>query len=279
MYFESRQPRTVAKFGGTSVLRPYAVHAALQTDRPIVTILSAAGRDSKDSAKLTDLLIEYEQEPSVALFRRMIGKVALVTGADERPYMSDIAKQMMGGIAEYRSHDWPLAALGERWTAERYESRLGMAMYPPNGLVQVDTDGRLLVAESLQAIREHIDPAWMVLVPGYYGADRDGNVRTLERGGSDITGALFALALRAAEYHNWSDVDGIYDLDPRHHAEAELVSSMAYRDVIVADNQVFHPAAAELLDGTQVATVIRNTIRMDGHRGTIITSHGIGEAA
>lgn len=45
-----------------------------------------------------------------------------------------------------------------------------------------------------------------VVIPGFYGLMPDGKLRTLTRGGSDITGALAAAALDADVYENWTDV-------------------------------------------------------------------------
>ena len=53
------------------------------------------------------------------------------------------------------------------------------------------------------------------VIPGFYGADDDGNVKTFSRGGSDITGAIVARAVGADVYENWTDVDGFLSTDPR----------------------------------------------------------------
>ena len=56
-----------------------------------------------------------------------------------------------------------------------------------------------------------------VVIPGFYGLMPDGKLRTLTRGGSDITGALAAAALDADVYENWTDVSGILKGLPLRH--------------------------------------------------------------
>jgi aspartate kinase len=53
------------------------------------------------------------------------------------------------------------------------------------------------------------------VVPGFYGRDRQGRIKTFPRGGSDITGAVVARAVGASVYENWTDVSGLLMADPR----------------------------------------------------------------
>ena len=53
------------------------------------------------------------------------------------------------------------------------------------------------------------------VIPGFYGSNPDGSIRTFSRGGSDITGAIVARAAAADLYENWTDVNGFLMADPR----------------------------------------------------------------
>lgn len=55
----------------------------------------------------------------------------------------------------------------------------------------------------------------VVVVAGFQGADAEGNITTLGRGGSDTTGVALAAALKADECQIYTDVDGVYTTDPR----------------------------------------------------------------
>ena len=80
------------------------------------------------------------------------------------------------------------------------------------------------VAEVLQNI-EH------AVIPGFYGSLPNGNIKTFSRGGSDITGAIIAAAMRADLYENWTDVSGFYMVDPRVVKKARKVESVTYREL------------------------------------------------
>jgi aspartate kinase len=55
----------------------------------------------------------------------------------------------------------------------------------------------------------------VVVVAGFQGADEEGNITTLGRGGSDTTAVAMAAALHADECQIYTDVDGVYTSDPR----------------------------------------------------------------
>ena len=63
---------------------------------------------------------------------------------------------------------------------------------------------------------------------GFIGSARDNSVTTLGRGGSDLTAAIFAVALEAEELEIWTDVDGILTADPRQVSNAFRINSISY---------------------------------------------------
>jgi aspartate kinase len=68
-------------------------------------------------------------------------------------------------------------------------------------------------------------------VPGFYGADARGRVRTFSRGGSDLSGAIVARAVEAAIYENWTDVPGFLMADPRIVPDAQPIREVTYREL------------------------------------------------
>ena len=69
------------------------------------------------------------------------------------------------------------------------------------------------------------------VVPGFYGCDTHGNVKTFSRGGSDITGAIVARAVQADMYENWTDVSGCMMADPRIVRNPETIRYVTYREL------------------------------------------------
>jgi aspartate kinase len=70
-----------------------------------------------------------------------------------------------------------------------------------------------------------------VVVPGFYGAYADGRVKTFSRGGSDITGAIVAKAVRADVYENWTDVSGVLVADPRIVKNPVPIETITYKEL------------------------------------------------
>jgi aspartate kinase len=68
----------------------------------------------------------------------------------------------------------------------------------------------------------------VVIVAGYQGVSRAGEVTTLGRGGSDTTAVAIADALGAARCEIYSDVDGVYSADPRRVPSARHLARIDY---------------------------------------------------
>ena len=69
------------------------------------------------------------------------------------------------------------------------------------------------------------------MIPGFYGTDLEGNVKTFSRGGSDVTGSIVAKAVRADIYENWTDVSGFLVTDPRIVENPETISTITYKEL------------------------------------------------
>ena len=104
----------------------------------------------------------------------------------------------------------------------------------------------------------HIDPEMILslwnrgivpVVAGFQGIEDGGSVTTLGRGGSDTTAAALAAALNADLCRIYTDVDGVYEDDPRLHANAARFTSIGYGQMLaLAENgaQVLHPKCVRI---------------------------------
>jgi aspartate kinase len=175
-------------------------------------------------------------------------------------------------------------ALGEEFSA-----RFCAAAFSARGLPAVYVDpkdaGMLLseefgaaqlLPESYDRIRAKLSPIPDVVVfPGFYGYTAAGKLATFSRGGSDITGAILAAALRADVYENFTDVDAVYPVDPRLCPEAtkgEGIREMTFaemRELSYAGFAVFHDEAVMPAIRAKIPINIRNTNRPD-EPGTMV---------
>ncbi|MDX8378600.1 MAG: aspartate kinase [Gallionella sp.] len=104
------------------------------------------------------------------------------------------------------------------------------------GQVKILTDNSHTKARILsideQRIRHDLENDRVVVVAGFQGVDKDGNITTLGRGGSDTTGVALAAALSADECQIYTDVDGVYTTDPRVVPEARRLKSITFEEML-----------------------------------------------
>jgi aspartate kinase len=81
-------------------------------------------------------------------------------------------------------------------------------------------------------IREELKKGRIVTVAGFQGVDEGGNITTLGRGGSDTTAVAVAAALKADLCEIYTDVEGVYTIDPRVYDKAQLLGKIAYDEML-----------------------------------------------
>ena len=102
--------------------------------------------------------------------------------------------------------------------------------------VRVLTDDAFNKARILEIdenhIRRDLKEGYVAVVAGFQGVDREGNITTLGRGGSDTSGVAFAAALKAEECQIYTDVDGVYTTDPRIVPEAQRLKTITFEEML-----------------------------------------------
>ncbi|MFA5515240.1 MAG: aspartate kinase [Desulfuromonadales bacterium] len=81
-------------------------------------------------------------------------------------------------------------------------------------------------------IREDLKNGTIIVVAGFQGIDRQGNITTLGRGGSDTSAVAVAAALKADVCEIFTDVDGVYSTDPRIVPEASKMERISYDEML-----------------------------------------------
>lgn len=121
-------------------------------------------------------------------------------------------------------------------------------------------------------IRKELSAGRVVVVAGFQGSGPDGDTVTLGRGGSDTTAVALAGYLRADRCVIYTDVDGVYDRDPRRYADAVRLERVGYAQMLtMARNgaQVLHDRSVELAMQFGVDVEVRSSFRSGG--GTMVT--------
>ncbi len=98
-------------------------------------------------------------------------------------------------------------------------------------------------------IQEELDQNKIVLVAGFQGINKYGDVTTLGRGGSDTTAVALAVALRADLCQIYTDVDGVYTADPRKVPDARKIDEITFDEMLELASlgaQVLHNRSVEM---------------------------------
>ena len=205
----------VAKFGGSSVADGIQLTKTKQIieqdpDRKYI-VVSAPGKRFEGDNKITDLLylckthidhnLPYDQIFQVVCDRYMAVEVNLGIDVDLLKYLDEIKENLKNNpTADY------VASRGEFLNAVLVAAFLGFDFVDTAPLIKFDSRGKIMMEETDKALREELLKHENAVLPGFYGSTPDGNIKTFSRGGSDITGALVARALKADVYENWKEL-------------------------------------------------------------------------
>ncbi|MDA0272319.1 MAG: aspartate kinase, partial [Proteobacteria bacterium] len=111
------------------------------------------------------------------------------------------------------------------------------------------------------------------VVAGFQGADQNGNISTLGRGGSDTTAVALAAVLKADECQIFTDVEGVFTTDPRVVEGARCLKQMTFEEMLELaslGSRVLHTRAVEFASKYQVP--LRVLSSFEDKPGTLITN-------
>lgn len=271
----------VLKFGGTSMADAgqYQKVAAIVRADPTrkVVVVSAAGKRFAEDNKITDLLylchahlqygVSCESIFATVRERYLAIRDALGLKTDLESALDALEKKMRAGISREE-----LVSRGEYLSARLMADFLDFDFIDATRWLFFRYDGTVDQERSYAALKALVTPRGAV-IPGFYGRMPDGKIRTLTRGGSDITGALAAAALDADVYENWTDVSGILMADPRivdHPKTIERATYSELRQLSYSGAQVLHEMTVFPVREKNIPLNIRNT-NDPSHPGTLIS--------
>ena len=269
------------KFGGTSM----ADAAQYRKIRDIVrsdparrvVVVSAAGKRFADDNKITDLLYLCDAHlrygvSCESIFNMIRDRYCGIR--DELGLKIDLENEF-DALREKMEHGIPreeLVSRGEYFSALLMAEYLGFPFVDATQWLFFHYDGTVDQEKSYAALRRIVGDGCAV-IPGFYGLMPDGKIRTLTRGGSDITGALAAAALDADVYENWTDVSGILMADPRIVDNPRPIERATYselRQLSYSGAQVLHEMTVFPVREKNIPLNIRNTNDPD-HPGTLVS--------
>jgi len=271
----------VCKFGGSSLADAHQlrkVQRLVEADpaRRFV-VPSAPGKRAANDIKVTDLLYrchaEHARGESVAgLFGQVAERYRSIAGElgldlDLRPDFDEIRGRIEAGA----SSDY-VASRGEYLCGKLVAALLRFEFVDATELVFFDALGRFDAERTQSEISRRLDGRERIVIPGFYGANPQGEIVTFSRGGSDVTGAIVARGVGADVYENWTDVSGMRMADPRIVHEPALIELITYRELrelAYMGATVLHEEAIFPVRAAGIPIHIRNTNAPD-EPGTLI---------
>lgn len=230
----------VAKFGGSSLANAEQFrkvkNIVLQDSKRRYIVPSAPGKRHNKDYKITDLFylchahvehgISFNDVFSIIEERYKEIVAELGVNIDMASYLQEVKEK----IAEGTTADYA-ASRGEYLNGLILADYLGYEFVDAAEVILFDQYGCFDSESTRAAIIEKLSKIERAVIPGFYGAMADGNIKTFTRGGSDITGAIVAKNVEAELYENWTDVSGFLMADPRIVKSPKPIEKITYKEL------------------------------------------------
>lgn len=271
----------VTKFGGSSLADASQFkkvkNIICADDARKYVVPSAPGKRNKKDTKVTDLLYlcHAHVETGIALddvFKHVESRYTEIVNElglnfDIKKYLDVVKKDLEDGA----SKDYA-ASRGEYLNGLVLANYLGYEFVDAKDVIVFDEDGALNSEKTNEALKAVLSKTPKAVIPGFYGADVNGNIVTFSRGGSDVTGALVAASVDADLYENWTDVSGFLMADPRIIDNPKAIDQITYkelRELSYMGASVLHEDAIFPVRAAGIPINIKNTNRPED-KGTFI---------
>ncbi len=123
-----------------------------------------------------------------------------------------------------------------------------------------------------ERIEKELKARKIVVVAGFQGIDKNNNITTLGRGGSDTTAVALATALEAKQCYIYSDVDGIYSADPNKISKTKKLKDISYEEMYELSSEgakVLHDRCVEIAEKNNIPIITGSTF--NDNPGTVIS--------
>ena len=247
-------------------------------------VVSAPGKRFKNDIKITDTLYkcydEIEKEctckNTFALIKERFIEIVNDLGLDLD--IVTILDETEKKMDEMKSPDF-CASRGEYLSAIVMANFLGAEFIDAEKMIRFDSKGRLNEEYTDDKVKNVLEDVEYAVIPGFYGKDSFGKIKTFSRGGSDITGSIIARGVKADLYENWTDVSGFLICDPRIVPNACVINTITYRELrelSYMGASVLHSEAIFPVMKGKIPINIKNTFKPEDAGTMIVTSEQYG---
>lgn len=212
---------------------------------------------------------QFSRVAEIILNRSRTAKIVVVVSA-----MGDTTDQLLALAKKVHPQPPPreqdmLVSVGERISV----ALLAMALHlkgkeaisftgSQSGIItSTDHSEARIVDVRPHRLKSHLDQGKIVIVAGFQGVSKAGEITTLGRGGSDTTAVALAVALGASLVEFYKDVPGICEEDPKTNPYAKVHDKLSYEealDVIETGAQVLHSRCIKLAKKNYLTLHVRS---------------------
>lgn len=274
----------VVKFGGSSLAdaEQFRKVAAIikSDDKRRYVVPSAPGKRFSEDIKVTDMLYKccelagsgVDFSDDLRMIKDRYNGIIADLGVD---ISLDAEFDIIADQLKSRPARDYAASRGEFLNGKLLAAYLGFNFVDAADVIVFNTKGKLLLDETVRAVRSRLKGLENAVIPGFYGKTTEGIIKTFSRGGSDVTGSIIANAVNAEIYENWTDVSGFLVADPRIVDDPEAIDVITYRELrelAYMGASVLHEDAIFPVRSAGIPINIRNTNKPED-KGTMIVSN------
>ncbi len=137
-------------------------------------------------------------------------------------------------------------------------------------LTEGDHNNSRIINSSTEKINKFLDQG-VVVIPGFQGISKNGDITTIGRGGSDATAVAMAKIFNADSCEIYTDVDGVFSTDPNKIPVAKKIDQISYDEMLELSSlgaKVMQPSAVQTAMMYDVPLEVKSTFT--DRRGTKI---------
>lgn len=258
------------KFGGSCTTNENNlknIKQIINNKKRKIIVFSAIGKINNKNNKLTDYLLDFYEEKSISNKNIILNKIKEIFKFLKQKTKTKInVNYFLKKIKNSKEKSY-VVSRGEDFTARVMAKFLGLKYVPAEKILMMRGDS---------FDEEHTKRKLLMMIckyqrfctGGFYGFDLISNkIVLLERGGGDISGALFAKLSDSKIYENFTDVDGVKMANPAVVRNSKTIRAISYEDMKIicqADGKVLHKDVCTLLGKTGVVTIVKDVSKRCG---------------
>ena len=271
----------VVKFGGSSLASAEQfkkvgnIIRAEESRRFVVP--SAPGKRFSDDTKVTDMLYKcYAEAEAGKSFDKQLKAIEeryneIIKGLGLKLSLKEQFEIIRKNFEAKAGTDYA-ASRGEYLNGIIMANYLGYEFIDAASVICFDANGEFDGEKTNKVMVDRLANVESAVIPGFYGAMPNGDVKTFSRGGSDVTGSIVARAIKADVYENWTDVSGFLAADPRivdNPRPIDVITYKELRELSYMGATVLHESAIFPVRKEGIPINIRNT-NAPQDKGTMI---------